>query len=175
MDLPAVVEELLIDVATDGFTMYCCGPKTAPNALLACYEWDHYVDLVTIRDFDRVTAARVPKPDTLDIFAPQVVVWAYQGPAQQALRALLELVHPAHPDAPTADYPAPAGLHVPRTQQRPMTIRLPSPGRTRARAERLTTAMTTHGEMIRAWSATVPVGIHGPVPVGIHDPRLAAG
>ncbi|MGH3965774.1 MAG: hypothetical protein ACRDRY_21395 [Pseudonocardiaceae bacterium] len=141
MGLPAVVEELLVDVATDGFTLYCCGSKTAPNALVAAYEWKHYVDLLTIRDFDLVTAARVPKRGAVDIFAPEVVVWAYLGPSQQALRALLELVHPAHPDAPTAEYPAPAGLHVPRAQQRPMTIRPPSPGRAVVRADRLVTAM----------------------------------
>ncbi len=28
--LPAVVEQLLVDVVADGFTVYCCGPKTAP-------------------------------------------------------------------------------------------------------------------------------------------------
>jgi hypothetical protein len=145
--LPAVVEELLAEVAVDGFALYCCGPKTAPNALVACYEWDQYacVDLLSIQDFDRVTTARVPAGDAVDIFAPEVVVWAYEGPPQRSLQALLDLVHPAHPDAPITGYPAPAGLHVPRAQQRPMTIRLPPPGRTQARAQRLTTAMTTSG------------------------------
>ena len=61
VDLPTGVEELLIDVATDGFTVYCCGPKMAPNALVAAYAWEQYVDLLTIRDFSRVTTARVPK------------------------------------------------------------------------------------------------------------------
>ncbi|MGH3533191.1 MAG: hypothetical protein ACRDS0_09660 [Pseudonocardiaceae bacterium] len=147
MGLSARVEDLLGDVVADGFTVYCCGPKAAPNALVACYEWDHYacVDLLTIRDFDRVTTARMPNRDAVDIFAPEVVVWAYEGPPQRAVRALLDLVHPAHPDAPTTPYPAPAGLHISRAQQRPMTIRPPSPGRARARAQRLTTAMTTHG------------------------------
>ncbi|MGH3922571.1 MAG: hypothetical protein ACRDTT_06835 [Pseudonocardiaceae bacterium] len=143
--LPAVVEGLLIEVVADGFVLYCCGPKAAPNALIACYKWQRCVDLVTIRDFDRVTTARVPVRGRVDIFAPEVVVWAYEGPPLQALRALLELVHPAHPDAPTADYPAPASLHIPRAQQRPMTIRLPSPGQARVRAARLSTTMTTHG------------------------------
>jgi hypothetical protein len=137
--LPTVVEQLLVDVVTDGFTLYCCGPKAAPNALVAAYAWQHCVDLLTIRDFDRVTTARVSTHGPVDIFAPQVVVWAYEGPPQQALRALLDLVHPAHPDAPTTDYPAPASLHVARAQQRPMTIQLPSPSRARARAVRLAT------------------------------------
>ena len=141
--LPAVVEELLVDVAADGFTLYCCGPKTAPNALVASYEWDLYVDLLTIRDFARVTTARVPTHGRVDIFAPEVVVWAYEGPPRQTLRALLDLVHPAHPDAPTAAYQAPARLQVPRALQRPMTIRRPSPSQTRVREARLTTAMTT--------------------------------
>ncbi len=163
--LPAAVEELLIDVAADGFTLHCCGPKTAPNALVGSYEWAHYVDLLTIRNFDRVTTARLPKRgDRVDISAPEVVVWAYEGPPQQAIRALLDLVYPEHPDAPTTDYPAPAGLHVLRAQQRPMTIRPPSPTRAKVRAARLATAMTPHG------------GDRGAtVSVGTPDPRLAAG
>jgi hypothetical protein len=161
--LPTFVEELLVDVATDGFTLYCCGPKLAPNALVAAYEWEQYIDLLTIRDFNRVTTARVSKRDAVDIFAPEVVVWAYEGPPQQALRALLDLVHPAHPDAPIAEYPSPARLHVARTQQRPMTIRPPSPSQARVRADRLATAM--HGD--RAVSAVATVGIQ--------DPRLVTG
>ncbi|MGH3988414.1 MAG: hypothetical protein ACRDTZ_14025, partial [Pseudonocardiaceae bacterium] len=145
MSLPPVVEGLLVDVVADGFVVYCCGPKTAPNALVACYEWERYVDLVTIRDFDRITTARVPARDKLDIFAPETVVWIYEGPPQQALRTLLCLVHPAHPDAPSTHYPAPASLHVPRAELRPMTIRPPSPGRAGVRAARLATAMTTRG------------------------------
>ena len=140
--LPTVVEKLLIDVATDGFTLYCCGPKMAPNALVAAYEWEQYVDLLTIQDFDGVTTARVPKRGAVDIFAPKVVVWAYQGPPQQALPALLGLVHPAHPEAPISEYPAPAGLHIPRSQQRPMTIRPPFPSHARVRADRLAPAGT---------------------------------
>lgn len=141
--LPAAVEELLVEVAADGFTLYCCGPQTAPNALVAAYEWNCWVDLLTIRDFVRVTTARIPRHATVDIFAPHVVVWAYEGQPQPALRALLGLVHPAHPEAPITTYPAPARLHVPRAQQHPMTIRLPAPGRASARAARLATALTT--------------------------------
>ncbi|MGH3803604.1 MAG: hypothetical protein ACRDTD_26445 [Pseudonocardiaceae bacterium] len=46
-----------------------------------------------------ITAARLPKPklDRLDVFAPEVVVWAYEGPAECALRALLTSGAPAAP------------------------------------------------------------------------------
>lgn len=134
VSLSPVVEELLVDVVEDGFTLYSCGPKAAPNALVACYHWGHYADLLTVRDFDRVITARMPTPGPVDIFAPEIVVWAYEGPPQHAIRALLNLVHPAHPDAPTTNYPAPARLHIPRIQQRPMTIQLPTPSRASARA-----------------------------------------
>ncbi|MGH3693475.1 MAG: hypothetical protein ACRDRX_05675 [Pseudonocardiaceae bacterium] len=141
--LPAGVEELLLDVVADGFTRYCCGPKVAPTALLACYQWPGCVDLFTVRDFGRVITARVPTLGRrVDIFAPEVVVWAYEGAPQHALRALLDLVHPEHPDAPTVSYPAPAGLRVPRAQQRPMAIQLPRPGRARVREQRLASAIT---------------------------------
>jgi hypothetical protein len=86
-----------------------------------------------------------------------VVVWAYEGPPQQALRALLKLVHPAHPDAPTVVYPTPKSLHVTRAQQRPMTIRPPSPGCARVRAARLATALMSSGAD-RAINAVGPPG-----------------
>lgn len=165
--LSAVVEELIVDVVADGFALYCCGPKTAPNALVACYEWAGSVDLLTVRDFDRVITARVPKHGRrVDIFDPGIVVWAYEGPPQHAVRALLHLVHPTHPDAPTADYPAPASLRVPRVQQRPMTIQLPPPSRAGVRAARLAAAMKPD-------RADRPGGTA--VPTGISDRRLAVG
>lgn len=170
--LPAGVEELLVDVTADGFTLYCCGPKAAPHALVAAYEWNHYacIDLLTVRDFDRVTTARVSAQGrTVDIFAPEVVVWAYEGPPSQALRALLGLVHPAHPDAPTVEYPAPAGLDVPRTEQRPMTIQPPSPGRAGVRAARLAAAVPIHSAD-RAGNDAAPGGTPRP-----RDCRLAVG
>lgn len=145
--LSVEVERLLLDVVADGFVWYCCGRKAEPAALVATYEWDHWVDLVTIKDFERVITARVLKPEKVDVFAPEVAVWAYQGPARCALRALLNLVHPRHPDAPAVEFPAPRSLHVPRAEQRPLTIRLPPPGRAGRRAARLATMMasTTNG------------------------------
>jgi hypothetical protein len=131
------VEGLLLDVLADGFTVYCCGPKTAPTALVATYEWPACIDVITIRDFNRITAARTLKRGNIDIFAPETAVWAYEGPPQSTMRALLNLVHPQHPDAPHSEYPAPPSLRIHRAEQRPMTIRLPSPGRTEARTKRL--------------------------------------
>lgn len=145
VDVSPAVERLLLDVMQDGFVLYCCGGRTEPSALVACYEWEHYVDTVVIRGADRVTAARVPKGAEVDVFAPDVVVWAYQGGAEWALRALLDLVHPRHPDAPIVAHPAPRSLRVPRCEQRPLTIRLPSPGRAGRRATRLAAAMTAAG------------------------------
>ncbi len=136
--LPPVVEKLLLDVVADGFTVYCCGPRSAPTALAASYDWADYVDQLTIWSWDRAAAARVPRLGRrVDVFAPEVVVWAYEGPAEHTVRALLNLVHPQHPDAPTVAYPAPRSLHVPRQQQRPMSIQLPSATRAGARAVRL--------------------------------------
>ncbi|MGH3836329.1 MAG: hypothetical protein ACRDSF_11580 [Pseudonocardiaceae bacterium] len=145
--LPSEVERLLLDVVADGFVVYCCGPRAAPFALVASYQWEDYVDLVTIRGFDRVTTARVPLPQhgRVDVFAPEVVVWAHEDPPQWALRALLDLVHPQHPQAPANTFPAPPSLHIPRAEQRPMTIRLPSPDRARIRAARLAAAMAAGG------------------------------
>lgn len=144
-DVPPEVERLLLGVVEDGFVLYCCGGRTEPSVLAASYEWEHYVDTVVIRGMDRVTAARVPNGEGADVFAPEAVVWAYQGDAEWALRALLDLVHPLHPDAPIVVHPAPRSLHIPRGEQRPLTIRLPSSGRAGVRAARLAAAMTATG------------------------------
>ncbi|MGH3793400.1 MAG: hypothetical protein ACRDSP_00775 [Pseudonocardiaceae bacterium] len=133
------LEQLHRDLVEEGFIRYCCGPRDNPAALLAYYEWPGYVDLVTIRTYERITAARVPKP--VDVFAPQLAVWAYEGPAEPTLRALLHLVHPAHPGAPTRTFPAPSALHVPGEQQRPLTIRQPTPAQRATRVTRLAKAI----------------------------------
>ncbi|MGH3547971.1 MAG: hypothetical protein ACRDQU_07620 [Pseudonocardiaceae bacterium] len=159
--LPAAVEALLVEVVADGFVVYCCGEPAAPHAMVAAYEWDHYLDVITIRSFERVTTARVPKHATVDLFAPKVVVWAYEGPPQQALRAMVNLVHPDHPDAPTTAYPAPPSLHIPRAQRRPMTIRPPSPGRAGHRAARLAAALTRPGNERIPPPAAVRTAING--------------
>jgi hypothetical protein len=140
--LPSEVERLLRDVVSDGFVLYCCGPKAAPFALIATYQWEDYVDLVTIRCFERVTTARIPAPQygRIDVFTPEVVVWAHEGPPQWALRALLDLIHPQHPHAPASAHPAPPSLHIPRAEQCPITIQLPPPGRAERRAARLAAA-----------------------------------
>lgn len=53
----------------------------------------------------------------------------------------LTLVHPAHPEAPSVISPAPRSLHVPRAEQRPLTIRPPSPVRADVQATRLAAAL----------------------------------
>ena len=154
--LPSEVERLLLDVVADGFTVYCCGPKAMPHALVAAYEWPQCIDLVTIHDFDRITAASAPKHATIDIFAPEVVMWAYEGPPQWTLRVLLNLVHPLHPDAPHGEYPAPLCLQIPRATQRPMTIRLPSPSHVGARARRLAAAMRADSRSTESLCSLLP-------------------
>jgi hypothetical protein len=148
--LPAGVEQLLAEVVTDGFVVYCCGPRGAPRALVASYQWDDYVDLLSIRGFDRIITARVPAPQRarIDVFDPKTVVWAYEGPPRPALRALLDLLPPEHPDAPTSQYPAPPGLYIPRAEQRPLTIRLPPPQCAKHRANRLAVTAADQGQKL---------------------------
>jgi hypothetical protein len=72
----------------------------------ASYRWDDYVDLVTIRRFDRIITAPVPAPQHahINVFDPKAVVWAYEEPPQPTLQALLNLVPPHHLDAPASVY-----------------------------------------------------------------------
>jgi len=107
------------------FTHYCCGDRRAPYVLVSTYDWDSYgyIDVINIRSMDRVTAARLPQHEGLDIFAPTQVVWHYMGTLEPTVTAILRLLPPHHPDAPTAAYPAPLTLFVCSREQRPITIR----------------------------------------------------
>jgi len=109
-----------------GFTAYCCGHLHAPHVLVSAYEWDEHIDVINIRGINRVTAARLPKYDGLDIFAPSRTVWHYLGTLEPAVAAMLQLPPPDHPDAPATTYPAPLTLFVAAHEQRPMTVK---PGR----------------------------------------------
>jgi len=136
--LPEGVARWLLAVMADGFVGYRCGRRAdMPEALVAAYYWPDCVDLVVIRDFARITTARVPGRHEVDIFAPEIAVWAYEGDPEPALAALMDLAHPAHPDTPRVRFPAPRSLHVPRVDRRPMAVRLPAPGRSGVRAVRL--------------------------------------
>src|SRR6185437_6329416 len=110
--------------------------ESPPTTVAASYEWPNCIDHLTIRSWHQAAAARIPKLGEVDVFAPEVVVWSYEGGAEPTLRALLNLVHPQHPQAPATPYPAPRSLRLPRYEQRPMTIRLPAASRARARAAR---------------------------------------
>jgi hypothetical protein len=109
-----------------GFTHYCCGDRRAPYVLVSTYDWGNhgYIDIINIRGADRVTAARLPKRDSVDIFAPSQVVWHYMGALKPAVTAALRLPPPDDPDTPTGIYPAPLTLFVASDEQRPMTVRL---------------------------------------------------
>ena len=107
-----------------GFTTYCCGDRHAPHVLVATYDWGNsYIDVINIRGADRVTAARLPKYDGLDIFAPHQAVWHYMGALQSTVAAILRLPSPDHRDAPTTTYPAPLTLFVSTREQRTMTVK----------------------------------------------------
>ena len=82
-------------------------PKVAPNALVATYEWDHYacVDLLTVRDFEQVTTARVPTPggavDHFRLGARGLGLIRVRH--RRRCGPCSSLVHPAHPGAPTVE------------------------------------------------------------------------
>lgn len=144
-DLNTTLFEALI---ADGFTRCRCGPnKDDPTALIVFYEWPDHLDMITVPRDGPSAAARLvkpsgvaavdnnPKPFVLN--PPPTALWAWVGPVDQAIWALLELPHPDCPDAPAQEIPTPKALRVPREDQRPMVIRVPDKGKRSARAVRL--------------------------------------
>ncbi len=105
-----------------GFRCYCCGDRRAPHALVATYTWGSHIDVINVRGRHHATAARLPRCDGLDIFAPHQAVWHYLGAVEPTVAAILRLPPPHHPNAPTTTYPAPLTLFVASHEQQPMTI-----------------------------------------------------
>jgi hypothetical protein len=84
-------------LVNDGFTAYRCGPQDDPTALIAFYEWDDHIDVITV-------------PQVLE--PPPTAVWTWVGDPEPAIWALLRLKHPDHPDAPAEQVPTLAELWV---------------------------------------------------------------
>lgn len=141
---PAEVDDLLTAVVRDGFTLRYCNGLALPTLVIGTYDWGAYVDLVVIRAIDDVVSARIPTAEVADIFAPEVMVWLYAGGAERALKALLDLPHPTHPEAPTTPVPAPAALQIPAAREAPVTVRPPSALAAQARQLRLGAALCRH-------------------------------
>ncbi|WP_026426017.1 hypothetical protein [Actinokineospora inagensis] len=131
------IDDLLRAVVADGFTVYLCGGNDRPEAIVATYAWAGFVDYVVIKDAHDVTAARSRQGRDWDVFTAETVVWSYQGHARWALRAILDLLPPEHPNAPHEDYPAPASLRVGQEHLGSVSVRTPRPGLVARRAMRL--------------------------------------
>ncbi len=132
----AVSTGLFQALVDDGFTAYCCGPKDDPTAVIAYYEWDDHVDVITVSREGPAAAARLAKPaDVLD--PPDTCVWIWVGEPEQAIWQLLKLPPPDLPDAPAEMVATPTALRVPRELQRPTSIRMPPAGKAGIRADRL--------------------------------------
>ncbi|SDH52590.1 hypothetical protein SAMN05192558_111238 [Actinokineospora alba] len=134
------IDDLLRAVVADGFTVYLCGGSDSPEAIVATYAWENHVDYVVIKDAHDVTAARSRQVRDWDVFTAESVVWSYHGHARWALRAILDLLPPDHPQAPDDEYPAPASLQVDESYLRKVSVRSPRPGLVARRAMRLRTA-----------------------------------
>lgn len=130
----------------DGFKRFCFGPEREPYALVASYEWDDYLDVITVRADGLTAAARLCKPaDPLD--PPRTAVWTWVGfdedadgpntQAESGIWAMLDLSHPNDPDAPHSRVETPAALRIPPEHQKQMKMRQPVPGSVHARAARL--------------------------------------
>jgi hypothetical protein len=139
------IDELLRAVVADGFTVYLCGGKDSPEAIVATYAWEDHVDYVVIKDAHDVTAARSRQGRDWDVFAAETVVWSYHGHARWALRAVLDLLPPDHPEAPDEEYAAPDCMRVDEAHLRHVSVRPPMPGLVDRRAMRLRTRLVYSG------------------------------
>lgn len=143
---------LMEALRADGFTGYRCGSEHDPDALIAIYEWPEHVDVITIHREGNAAAARIPtpggvrapdgEPNPIVMKPPAKAVWAFVGPTDSTIWAMLDLPHPQRPDAPAAEILTPSVLRVPASKQRPMAIRVPDPDDVGARGRRLAAQAT---------------------------------
>jgi HD domain len=62
VSFPAGVEELLVEVVADGFTLFCCGPKTAPNATDLDHVAKNYVHTTPNEQVTAEQTSTLPQP-----------------------------------------------------------------------------------------------------------------
>lgn len=89
----------------------------------------------------RLVPHRLPADRTYSKFPANRHSWYVHAGHHIVHELGLTLVRPAHPEAPSTVSPAPPSLYIPRAEQRPLTIRPPSPARAGVRAARLAAAL----------------------------------
>lgn len=108
--------------------LYVFGPQHGPDLVAAVFQWPTSADVLLLRGEDDASAYRVPTfPDT-DVFAPMLVSWQYHAAAVWALRAVLTIEPPGHPQAPSGVLRPEPLCSVPMEIRRPVTIRPTSAG-----------------------------------------------
>jgi len=92
-----------------GWTMYFFHTQSGGTVVAAARYWQEegWVDVVVIRNQDDGVAYSLCQYEEIDIFAPDVVQWSFQGQVSHAVRSALRLGAPAHRKNRDAIHPAP--------------------------------------------------------------------
>lgn len=106
------------------------GGSQTPHLIAFTFRWRESgcADVLLLRGEHDAAAYRTPDDDGhADILRPDLVCWSYEASAEAtaiwAMRAVLTIPPPTHPDAPCTLYSAPASCRVPGTEERPLVIR----------------------------------------------------
>lgn len=104
------VGELVERLDRIGFALHrLCIDREHPDILIGTYHWGYKVDVVIVIDERHAHAYRVSTWLGEDVLAPKRVSWHQGSGAVPALRAVLSLPPPGHPEAPSGPLNPPNG------------------------------------------------------------------
>lgn len=94
------LDDMMNELRARKWTLFTWGPQNAPYLVAGQYRWADVIDIVLLRPNGLGCAyrcpARVPDP-----FRPDAVVFQFESTWLWALRMILIMDQPGHPDAPT--------------------------------------------------------------------------
>lgn len=113
------------DLIRRRWTIYVCGHRAEPAAIVAIERRTCWADVVVLRGHDHAAAYRTLLRPGDDPLSPARIVWHYISDAELTLWAVLNI----QPDAVAAlPYSVPDPCLIPEIQYRPLTILPGRPG-----------------------------------------------
>lgn len=116
------VDDLMNELRSRRWTLYKWGPEADPTLLVGQCYWPNAIDSVIIRPDGMGCAYRCPTA-VPDPFRPNAVMFQWAGASLWALRTILALEPPDHPNAPVHLHTPIAECSIPADLPRPFVMR----------------------------------------------------
>lgn len=116
------LDDMMNELRARKWTLFTWGPRNGPHLVAGQYRWPDVIDTVLLRPNGLGCAYRCPA-QVPDPFRPDAVVFQFESTWLWALRMILIMDHPEHPDAPTCLQDPIQACLVPGDLPEPLVVR----------------------------------------------------